>query len=197
MNVAVARVVESGLPLVYVNQVGGQDELVFDGASFVLNADHSLAAQMPAWREAFLMTEWSKGPEGWRCAKTEVAPIEEGSAAAYAACVLGLKDYVAKNGFPGVVLGLSGGIDSALVAAIAVDALGADRVHAVMLPSKYTSDESLIDAQACAKALGIRYDKVSIEPAVAGITWGLKDIFAGTEPGITEENLQSLSLIHI
>ena len=191
MNVAVARVVESGLPLVYVNQVGGQDELVFDGASFVLNADHSLAAQMPAWREAFLMTEWSKGPEGWRCAKTEVAPIEEGSAAAYAACVLGLKDYVAKNGFPGVVLGLSGGIDSALVAAIAVDALGVDRVHAGTRPSKYTSDDSLIDAQACAKARGIRYDKVSIEPAVAGITWGLKDIFAGTEPGITEENLQS------
>ncbi len=191
MNVAVARVTESGLPLVYVNQVGGQDELVFDGASFVLNGDRSLAAQLPAWREAVTITEWSKSAKGWRCAASHVAPIEEGSAAAYAACVLGLRDYVAKNGFPGVVLGLSGGIDSALVAAMAVDALGADRVHAAMLPSKYTSDESLIDAQACAKALGIRYDKVSIEPAVAGITWGLKDIFAGTEPGITEENLQS------
>jgi NAD+ synthase len=191
MNVAVARVTESGLPLVYVNQVGGQDELVFDGASFVLNADRSLAAQLPAWREALHITEWAKTAKGWLCAKSEVAPIEEGNAAAYAACVLGLKDYVNKNGFPGVVLGLSGGIDSALVAAMAVDALGPERVHAVMLPSKFTSDESLLDAQACANALGIRYDKVSIEPAVAGITWGLKDMFTGTEPGITEENLQS------
>lgn len=191
MNVAVARVTESGLPLVYVNQVGGQDELVFDGASFVLNADRSLAAQLPAWREAIAITEWTKSAEGWQCTTSHVAKIEEGSAAAYAACVLGLRDYVTKNGFPGVVLGLSGGIDSALVAAMSVDALGPERVHAVMLPSKFTSDDSLIDAQACAKALGIRYDKVSIEPAVAGITWGLKDIFAGTEPGITEENLQS------
>jgi NAD+ synthase len=191
MNVAVARVTESGLPLVYVNQVGGQDELVFDGASFVLNADRSLAVQLPAWREAIVVTDWTKGPNGWHCAKSEVTRIEEADAAAYAACVLGLKDYVSKNGFPGVVLGLSGGIDSALVAAMSVDALGPDRVHAVMLPSKFTSDESLLDAQACAKSLGIRYDKVSIEPAVAGITWGLKDMFAATQPGITEENLQS------
>jgi NAD+ synthase len=191
MNVAVARVTESGLPLVYVNQVGGQDELVFDGASFVLNADRSLAAQLPAWREALVITDWTKGSNGWQCAKAHVEPIADGNAAAYAACVLGLKDYVNKNGFPGVVLGLSGGIDSALVAAMAVDALGPDRVHAVMLPSKFTSDESLLDAQACAKALGIRYDKVSIEPAVAGVTWGLKDMFAGTNAGVTEENLQS------
>jgi NAD+ synthase len=191
MNVAVARVTESGLPLVYVNQVGGQDELVFDGASFVLNADRSLAAQLPAWREALVITDWTKSAKGWQCAKAHVEPIEEGNAAAYAACVLGLKDYVNKNGFPGVVLGLSGGIDSALVAAMAVDALGPDRVHAVMLPSKFTSDESLLDAQACAKALGIRYDKVSIEPAVTGVTWGLKDMFAGTNAGVTEENLQS------
>ena len=191
MNVAVARVTESGLPLIYVNQVGGQDELVFDGASFVLNADRSLAAQLPAWREALVITEWSRGASGWHCATSSIEPIEEGSAAAYAACVLGLKDYVTKNGFPGVVLGLSGGIDSALVAAMAVDALGPSRVHAVMLPSKFTSDESLLDAQACAKALGIRYDKVSIEPAVSGVTWGLKDMFAGTDPGVTEENLQS------
>ena len=191
MNVAVARVTESGLPLVYVNQVGGQDELVFDGASFVLNADRSLAAQLPAWHEALVFTDWSRTNTGWQCTKSDVTPIAEGAAAAYAACVLGLKDYVTKNGFPGVVLGLSGGIDSALVAAMAADALGPDKVHAVMLPSKFTSDDSLIDAQACAKALGIRYDKVSIEPAVSGITWGLKDMFAGTKPGITEENLQS------
>ncbi|MBS0237382.1 MAG: NAD+ synthase [Proteobacteria bacterium] len=191
MNVAVARVTESGLPLAYLNQVGGQDELVFDGASFVLNADHTLAVQLPAWREAIVVTEWTKTASGWRCEKGEVAKLTEGPASAYQACVLGLKDYVGKNNFPGVVLGLSGGIDSALVAAIAVDALGPARVHAIMLPSKFTSDESLQDAAACAKALGIRYDKVSIEPTVAGLTWSLKDLFAGTNADITEENMQS------
>lgn len=191
MNVAVARVTESDLPLAYLNQVGGQDELVFDGASFVLNADHTLAVQLPAWREAIVLTEWTKSAAGWRCEKGEVAKLTEGPASAYHACVLGLKDYVDKNGFPGVVLGLSGGIDSALVAAIAVDALGPERVHAIMLPSKFTSDESLQDAAGCAKALGIRYDKVSIEPTVAGLTWSLKDLFAGTNADITEENMQS------
>jgi NAD+ synthase len=191
MNIAVARVTESGLPLAYLNQVGGQDELVFDGASFVLNSDRSLAMQLPAWREAVVVTEWTRMASGWMCKAGEVAKLAEGPSAAYHACVLGLKDYVAKNGFPGVVLGLSGGIDSALVAAMAVDALGSERVHAVMLPSKFTSDESLLDAAACAKALGIRYDKLSIEPAVAGLTWGLKDLFAGTNADITEENLQS------
>ena len=191
MNVAVARITESGLPLVYLNQVGGQDELVFDGASFVLNGDRTLAVQLPAWNEAVVLTEWTRTAGGWRCAPGPVAQIEEGDAAAYQACVLGLRDYVAKNGFPGVVLGLSGGIDSAMVAAMAVDALGAAKVHAVMLPSKFTSDDSLQDAAACAKALGIKYDKVSIEPAVAALNWSLKDLFAGTEPGITEENLQS------
>ncbi len=191
MNVAVARVTESKLPLVYLNQVGGQDELVFDGASFVLNSDCSLAAQLPAWKEALVITEWTKGAKGWHCAKSTIAKIDEGDAAAYQACMLGLRDYVTKNGFPGVVLGLSGGIDSALVAALAADALGPDKVHAIMLPSKFTSDDSLMDAAACAKVLGLRYDKISIEPGVAGITWGLKDVFVGTEPGITEENLQS------
>ncbi len=191
MNVTVARVTESRLPLVYLNQVGGQDELVFDGASFVLNADRSLAVQLPAWRETVALTEWTKSNHGWVCARGEIAKLSEGPASAYHACMLGLKDYVDKNGFPGVVLGLSGGIDSALVAAIAVDALGPARVHAIMLPSKYTSDDSLEDAAACANALGIRYDKVSIEPAVAGLTWGLKDLFTGTNADITEENLQS------
>ncbi len=191
MNVALARVIESGLPLIYLNQVGGQDELVFDGASFVLNADHSLAAQLPAWRESIIVTSWQRSPTGWRCSSSDIAPIAEGDASAYHACVLGLRDYVQKNGFPAVVLGLSGGIDSALVAAIAVDALGPDNVHAIMLPSKFTSDESLIDAAACAKALAIRYDKISIEPAVAGLTWGLKDVFAGSNADTTEENMQS------
>ncbi len=191
MNVAVARVTESSLPLVYLNQVGGQDELVFDGASFVLNADRSLAVQLPAWEEAITLTHWSKTNGRWVCSKGDVTLIEEGDAAAYRACVLGLRDYVAKNGFPGVVLGLSGGIDSALVAALAADALGPDKVHAIMLASKFTSDESLADAAACARALGIKYDKVSIEPAVAALTWSLKDLFAGSAPGITEENIQS------
>ena len=165
--------------------------MVFDGASFVLNKDRSLAVQLPAWREAVVVTEWARTPSGWQCKAGDVAKLAEGPAAAYHACVLGLKDYVAKNGFPGVVLGLSGGIDSALVAAIAVDALGPEHVHALMLPSKFTSDASLEDAAASANALGIRYDKVSIEPAVAGLTWSLKDLFAGTNADITEENLQS------
>lgn len=191
MNVAVARVTESGLPLIYVNQIGGQDELVFDGASFVLNADCSLAAQLPAWREALVVTTWARDNDGWRCAGSQVARIPEGDASAYQACVLGLRDYVQKNGFPGVVLGLSGGIDSALVAAMAADALGPDKVHTIMLPSRFTSDDSLHDAADCAKALGLRYDKISIDPPVAGLTWGLKDMFAGKEADITEENLQS------
>jgi NAD+ synthase len=191
LNVAVARVTECGLPLVYLNQVGGQDELVFDGASFVLNGDRSLAAQLPAWREDLVVTSWTRTAAGWVCQPVKAAHIEDGPAAAYQACVLGLKDYVEKNGFPGVVLGLSGGIDSALVAAMSVDALGADRVHAIMLPSKFTSDDSLADAAACATALGIRYDKISIEPTVAGLSWSLKDLFAGTNADITEENLQS------
>jgi NAD+ synthase len=191
LNVAVARVTESGLPLAYVNQIGGQDELVFDGASFVLNGDASLAVQMPAWEEGLVVTEWNRTAEGWRCQAGERVLVEEGDAAAYHASVLGLRDYVNKNGFPGVVLGLSGGVDSALCAALAVDALGADRVHAVMLPYRYTSNESLADAADCAKALGIRYDTVAIAPAVDGLLGMLGPMFAGRKPDTTEENLQS------
>jgi len=190
-NVAVARVAESSLPLVYVNQVGGQDELVFDGASFVLNADSSLAVQLPAWEEGVVVTEWEKGKDGWRCRQGERALLEEKEAAAYRACVLGLRDYVDKNGFPGVVLGLSGGIDSALVAAMAVDALGPGRVHCVMLPYRYTSNESLSDAAKCAEALGVRYDIVPIAEPVEGFARALAPVFKGTQPGITEENVQS------
>ena len=168
MNVAVARVTETGLPLLFVNQLGGQDELVFDGASFVLNADASLAAQLPAWEEAVRIVEMRRTGTGWRCEPAERAVLEEHDAAAYHACVLGLRDYVDKNGFPGVVMGLSGGIDSALVAAMSVDALGPARVHCVMLPYRYTSSESLSDAADCAKALGVRYDIVPIAPAVEG-----------------------------
>ena len=139
MNVAVARVTETGLPMIYLNQIGGQDELVFDGASFVLNAGGALAAQLPAWREALVMTEWSKASGVWTCAPAEKHVLPDQDAAAYQACMLGLRDYVDKNRFPSVVLGLSGGVDSALVAALAVDALGANRVHCVMLPYRYTS----------------------------------------------------------
>ncbi len=191
MNIAVARVVESGLPLVYLNQVGGQDELVFDGASFVLNADQSLAVQLPAWEEALIVTEWRRGNNGWVCATGERATVEQGDAAAYQACVLGVRDYVEKNGFPGVILGLSGGIDSALVAAIAVDALGPSRVRAVMMPYRYTSTASLRDAEACAHALGVDYQVLPIEEAVAGITTSLAPALAGTAPDTTEENLQA------
>jgi NAD+ synthase len=191
MNVAVARVKETGLPLVYLNQIGGQDELVFDGASFVLNADLSLAVQMPAWEEAVTLVEMRRGAGGWACATGERVAIEEKDAAAYHACMLGLRDYVNKNGFPGVVLGLSGGVDSALVAALATDALGPERVHCVMLPYRYTSNDSLSDAAACAEALGVRYESIPIADPVEGFLKSLAKPFAGTTAGITEENLQS------
>lgn len=191
MNIAVARVVESGLPLVYLNMVGGQDELVFDGASFGLNADRSSAFQLPAFRETVVTTRWVREAGTWRCLPSENALIEEGDEGDYAACVLGLRDYVDKNGFKGVVFGLSGGIDSALCAAMAVDALGPERVRAVMLPYKYTSQDSLEDAAAVAKALGIKYEIVPIAAPVEGFEATLKSLFAGTNRDITEENLQS------
>jgi len=190
-NVAVPRVKETGLPLVYVNQIGGQDELVFDGASFVLNADASLAVQLPAWEELVAVAEFERTDQGWRCKRGPRALLEEGESAAYHACVLGLRDYVDKNGFPGVVLGLSGGIDSGLCAALAVDALGPSRVHCVMLPYRYTSNESLADAADCAKALGVRYDIVPITEPVEGFTHALAKMFAGREPDVAEENIQS------
>ena len=191
MNVAVARVTESGLPLIYLNQVGGQDELVFDGASFVLNADRSLPIQLPAWEEAVVLTTWTRGDDGWRCAPGARAVLPDRDAAAYHACVLGLRDYVTKNGFPGVVLGMSGGVDSALCAAIAVDALGAANVHCVMLPYKYTSSDSLTDAADCATALGARYDSIDIAPAVEGLYAMTGPLFAGKPRDTAEENIQS------
>ncbi len=191
LNIAVARVVESGLPLVYLNMVGGQDELVFDGASFGLNADRSFAFQLPAFCEAVVTTKWVREGGTWRCLPSENAMIEEADEADYSACVLGLRDYVDKNGFKGVVFGLSGGIDSALCAAMAVDALGASRVRAVMLPYRYTSQDSLEDAAAVAEKLGIQYDIVPIAAPVEGFEAALKPLFAGTNRDITEENLQS------
>jgi NAD+ synthase len=190
-GVAETRVAETRLPLAYVNQVGGQDELVFDGASFVLNEDATLAVQMPAWEEALGITEWRREGGRWRCLPGPIAEVEEGEAANYLACITGLRDYVDKNGFSGVVLGLSGGVDSALCAAMAVDALGAKRVHCVMLPYSFTSNESLSDAAATAEALGVRYDIMPIHAAVEGLTQGLSKVFDGAAPDATEENLQS------
>ena len=191
LNLAVARVLETGLPLAYLNQVGGQDELVFDGASFVLNADRSLPLQMPMFEEAVVVTEWHRTAAGWVCAKGEVTRLPENEEETWKACVLGLRDYVNKNRFPGVVLGMSGGIDSAVVAAMAADALGAKRVHCVMLPYAYTSNDSLVDAEECAKALGVRYDVVSIKEPVEGFLTTLQPLFSGSNSGVTEENLQS------
>lgn len=190
-NVAVARVTESGLPLIYLNQLGGQDELVFDGASFVLNADRSLAAQLPAFEESLTTLCWTRTADGWHCEKGPVAALVDGDKGDYAACVLGLRDYVRKNGFPGVLLGISGGIDSALCAAIAVDALGADRVRGVMLPFRFTAQMSLDDAAELSKKLGIRYDVLPIANAVNGIEASLGNIFEGRARDIAEENIQA------
>ena len=183
---------ETGLPLIYLNQVGGQDELVFDGASFVLNGDGQLACRLPGWRETLALTDWTRDGHGkWVCAPGEIAAEEERSAQVYNAMMLGLRDYVNKNRFPGVVLGLSGGIDSALSAAVATDALGASRVRCVMLPSRYTSRDSLEDADACARLLGTPYETIEIERAVAAMGETLSPVFAGKHPDTTEENIQS------
>ncbi len=210
LNIAVSRLSECRLPLVYLNQIGGQDELVFDGASFGLNPGNeapeapgaqrgrlargggvSLAFQMPAFSEELRLITFQRQGSGWRILPGALAAIEEGDAADYAACVLGLKDYVGKNNFPGVVLGMSGGVDSALCCAMAADALGADKVHAIMLPYRYTSQESFDDAMACAAALGVRYDILPIDAAVEGLEASLAPLFAGTTRNITEENIQS------
>ncbi len=192
LSVAVARVTESGLPLVYLNQVGGQDELVFDGASFALNGDLSLAAQLPSFEESIVTLRFTRNGDDWRCAGP-IAEQVEADKADYAACVLGLRDYVVKNGFPGVLLGISGGIDSALCAAIAVDALGADQVHGVMLPYRYTAAHSIADAGELAGHLGIRYEVLPIAEAVTGFETILSGLFKNLPPDITEENLQARS----
>jgi NAD+ synthase len=191
LNIAVARVTESDLPIIYVNEVGGQDELVFDGASFGLHADCSLAFQLPAFRESVTTVRWQRTGNGWRCLDGPMAKPGESDQDDYSACVLGLRDYVDKNGFPGVVLGLSGGVDSALCAAIAVDALGPQRVRCVMLPYRYTSQESRDDAAFVAQALGVHYDLVPIESAVLGLEAALAPLFAGRPRNVTEENLQA------
>ncbi|TPP11332.1 NAD+ synthase [Rhizobium glycinendophyticum] len=190
-QVALRQVIETGLPLIFANQLGGQDELVFDGASFAFNGDKSLAFQMSQFEETLAVTTWKRTANGWRCDGGPMSHTPEHEEADYRACVLGFRDYVNKNGFKSVVLGLSGGIDSALCAAIAVDALGEERVRTLMLPYRYTSEESFSDAAACAKALGCNYDIVPISDPVEGFLSSLSEMFEGTESGITEENLQS------
>jgi NAD+ synthase len=191
LNIAVARITESDLPIIYVNQVGGQDELVFDGASFGLHADRTLAFQLPAFHERIVTVLWQRTGNGWRCAGAPIETPEAGDQADYLACVLGLRDYVEKNGFPGVVLGLSGGIDSALCAVMAVDALGPKRVRCVMLPYRFTSQESLDDAASVARALGVQYDIVPIASAVEGLEAAIAPLVAGLPRDVTEENLQA------
>ena len=190
-GVAKRRAKATGLPLAYVNRVGGQDELVFDGASFVVNGDGSVPVQMKDWEEQEVTTHWTKTAKGWRCDRGEVESLAQHPEDIYSAMVLALRDYVNRNRFPGVVLGLSGGIDSAICAAIAADALGPERVHCVMLPSRFTSQESLDLATECASMIGCRYDTIPINAAVAAFDEMLSGSFADRDVDITEENIQS------
>ena len=181
-----ARVTGTGLPLVYLNRVGGQDELAFDGSSFVVNDDGAIVVQMPDWDEALWLTEWERTGNGWRCATTKKSKLSAYPEDISRAMMVGLRDYVGRNGFPGVLLGLSGGIDSALSAAIAVDALGADKLWCVMLPSKYTSDDSFEDAAECAAMLRCRHDVIPIVPGVQAF-----DQMLDGPDGLAAENIQS------
>ena len=191
LNHMVARVVETELPLIYLNMVGGQDDQVFDGASFALNPGGKLAFQMPAFDAQIAHVDLEQTPEGWRVVEGVKAHMPSDLEQDYRVMVQGLRDYMGKTGFKKVLLGLSGGIDSAIVATIAVDALGADNVRCVMLPSEYTSQASLDDAESVAKALGCRYDYVPIAQGRAAITDTLAPLFDGTTPDLTEENIQS------
>jgi len=180
------------IPLIFVNQVGGQDELVFDGASFSYDAQGKIVQQLPAFIEAMSLAVWQQDEQGaWHCKNAELSTLPDLMESRWRALVLGIADYVNKNGFPGVVLGLSGGIDSGLAATLAVDALGPERVWCVMMPSKHTSDESLSDAKNCIDALGCRYDKIDITPTIDALHLSLAPIFDGQEADTTEENLQS------
>jgi len=191
VDLAVPRVVETGLGFVFLGQVGGQDELVFEGGSFVLNPDRRLVLQMPLFAEAVTLTEWRREGGKLVCAPQPLPAPMPRLEQIYRAMVLGLADYVNKNRFPGVVLGLSGGIDSAISAAVAADALGPERVRCVMMPSPYTSRESLEDAALCAEALGIRYETIDIGPAMQAFGAMLAPAFGNRPPDITEENIQS------
>ena len=191
LNLAVERVTESGLPMIYVNQVGGQDELVFDGGSFALNKDRSLSVRCADWCPSLQVTGWVRDENSWTGKIGSIVAPENSLSSIYSAMMLGLEDYVEKNRFPGVLLGLSGGIDSALTAAVAVDALGSNRVHCVMMPSPYTSKESLQDAFAAANLLGCRLDEMNIGPAMKAFDEMLSPLFGDAPPDTTEENIQA------
>lgn len=193
LHLAVERVTETRLPMVYVNQVGGQDELVFDGGSFVLNTDRTLRARCADWYPALQITNWQREGDDWVCGQGETVAPEDRLSSIYSAMMLGLRDYVEKNHFPGVLIGMSGGIDSGLTAAVAVDALGPDRVHCVMMPSPYTSTESLEDAAAATKLLGCRLDEINIGPAMGAFDEMLSPLFGDAPPDTTEENIQARS----
>ena len=185
-NLVRSRTAITGLPIAYVNRVGGQDEIVFDGSSFVMHPDGEVVAQLPDWEEALLITEWRRESGGWRCATRDRHRLDPYPEDVYHAMMMGLADYVGRNGFPGIILGLSGGIDSALSAAVAVDALGADKVWGVMMPSRFTSSESLEDASECARLLGCRHDVIPIVPAVGAF----EEMLPGLE-GLAAENVQA------
>ncbi len=191
LNLMVARVVETGLPLVYLNMVGGQDDQVFDGGSFVLNSGGALAAKLPVFETQITHLVFERTASGWRAVDAEKAAHPQSYEQDYRVMVEGLRDYTRKTGFEKVILGLSGGVDSALVATIAADALGPENVRCVMLPSQYTSAQSLEDAAACARLLGVRHDTVPITGPQAAVTDVLADLFVGTKSGLTEENIQS------
>ena len=191
MNAMVSRVIETGLPLVYLNIVGGQDDQVFDGGSFVLNPGGRLAVQLPTFEEAITHVDFTRGPEGWEAAEGPRAVFGPDVEQDYHAMVVALRDYMGKTGFSKVLLGLSGGVDSAIVAAIAVDALGAENVRCVMMPSEYTSQLSLDDAAEVARALGCKLDTVPITGPRKAVTEALAPLFDGRPADITEENIQS------
>lgn len=191
MKIAKARVKENGLPLIYVNQCGGQDEIIFDGASFVLNEHGDALLQAEEFVEDIHHTIWNRAGAHWLCSTDTHHPTHEKTEAIYQAVMIALRDYVSKNGFPGVLIGMSGGVDSALSAAIAVDALGADNVHGVMMPSVYTSHESYKDAEDTCRALGMRYDIIPITEQVTAFEKKLAPHFSDDTPDITHQNIQS------
>jgi NAD+ synthase len=192
LDEAKQRVKESGLPLIFLNLIGGQDELVFDGVSFIMDNNGVVTHHLKAFEEQVMHTNWVRGQDDkWSPVDGTLEAIPDDNGTLYQALTLGLRDYVAKNGFPGVLIGLSGGVDSALTAAIAVDALGADRVRTVMMPSKYTSRTSLDDAAGCAEMLCVQLDSIDIEPMVAGFGDALGPFFEGLDVDSTEENIQA------
>lgn len=191
LDLIAQRVEDSKCPIIYLNQVGGQDELVFDGASFAINSNGKFAIKLPPFEERVVITNWNRAGDHWTCEPGELWEGESRLSSVYSALLLGIRDYVNKNRFQGVVIGLSGGVDSALSAALAVDALGAERVQCVMMPSRYTSHESINDAQECASLLGVRLETISIEPAVLAFTEMFGQMFEGMALDATEENIQS------